>query len=113
MALRGAPQKSIFGTQKWYFPDFPFRGLCRGSTGSQFFWTFLWTPKKSLFETLFAIFGPEGPETPVNGSSGFLSNYCTKDSRLPPRIRWKSSDVGVGGRIRTPKGRKVRARWPW
>ena len=27
------------------------------------------TPKKTLFETFFAILGPEGPETPVNGRS--------------------------------------------
>ena len=26
-------------------------------------------PKKTLFETFFAILGPEGPETPVNGRS--------------------------------------------
>ena len=30
MAPRGAPQKSLFGSQKWYFPDFPFRGSVGG-----------------------------------------------------------------------------------
>ena len=30
MAPREVPQKSIFGTQKWYFPDFPFRGSVGG-----------------------------------------------------------------------------------
>ena len=30
MASRRAPQKSIFGTQKWYFPDLPFRGSVGG-----------------------------------------------------------------------------------
>ena len=34
-----------------------------------FFETFLQTPKKTLLETFFAISGPEGPETPVNGGS--------------------------------------------
>ena len=35
-----------------------------------FFGTFLLTPRKTFFETFFAISGPEGPETPVNGGSG-------------------------------------------
>ena len=30
MAPREAPQKSIFGSQKWYFLDFPFRGFVEG-----------------------------------------------------------------------------------
>ena len=35
-----------------------------------FFETFRQTPQKTLFETFFAISGPERPETPVNGGSG-------------------------------------------
>ena len=30
MAPRGALRKSLFGSQKWYFPDFPFRGSVGG-----------------------------------------------------------------------------------
>ena len=30
MAPRKAPRKSLFGSQKWYFPDFPFRGSVGG-----------------------------------------------------------------------------------
>ena len=35
-----------------------------------FLGTFLQTPVKTFFEIFFAILGPEGPETPVNGGSG-------------------------------------------
>ena len=38
--------------------------------GWVFLGTFLQTPKKTLFEIFFAISGPEGQETPVNGGSG-------------------------------------------
>ena len=43
MAPRKAPRKSLFGSQKWYFPDFPFRGsivghspgfICTGPRGA-------------------------------------------------------------------------------
>ena len=30
MAPKEAPRKSLFGSQKWYFPDFPFRGSVGG-----------------------------------------------------------------------------------
>ena len=30
MAPRGGPRKSLYGSQKWYFPDFPFRGSVGG-----------------------------------------------------------------------------------
>ena len=42
-----------------------------------FFETFLQTPKKTLFETFFAISGPEGPETRVNGGSGRKSSHSS------------------------------------
>ena len=35
MGPRGTPQKSIFWSQKWYFPEFPVSGLCTGSGGLQ------------------------------------------------------------------------------
>ena len=55
-----------------------------------FFETFLRTPQKDLFGDLFAISGPEGPETPVNGGSGRKSCNCFARILSPKKCRTRS-----------------------
>ena len=64
-----------------------------------YFWDFLQTPQKTLFETFFAISGPEGLETPVNGGSGRnlwrFHNPSPSRYLCPPAQQWTSlSSVG-------------------
>ena len=47
---------------------------------SVFLGTFLQTPIKTLFETFFAISGPEGQETPVNVGSGRNASSNSRNS---------------------------------
>ena len=48
MAPRKAPQKSLFGSQKWYFPYFPFRGSVGGRPVRK---ANRWTAQKTIIVT--------------------------------------------------------------
>ena len=72
-------KESVWGSAKKY-PKVPKKSNNTPQKSNFNFWVFLifsgifrdlWkTPKKTLFEIFFATWGPEGPETPVNGRSG-------------------------------------------
>ena len=56
MAPKGPPPKSIFASQKWHFPDFPFRGSCSGTEKAH--------KHKQLFPMI-AWVGPGGQRSSV------------------------------------------------
>ena len=51
-------------------------------SGGYFQGLFADPPRKTLFETFFAILGPEGPETPVNGRSGRKNTLCAFEPQI-------------------------------
>ena len=68
-SFRGSAKKSPKAPEKVKkCPKLDFSGHFLPFLG--IFGDFLQTPEKTLFDTFFAISGPEGPETPVNGRSG-------------------------------------------